>query len=214
MLRQVKTGPRLRRAPRVRTLVTAACLTTAWSACASPAAPRAGVLEPTAGLEEPLVELSYTGGMIANPDPTPFVRVYPGGRVVVHYPAYTKMAGDYSLHLEDEELQALLASFSNEEVLTIQPDDLHRLAQELRVESAGPLTDDHGVSSVVRIRGESFTPEDADASVIRNVDQTISASKGLLQAASESSAADLKSLADGVHALEELARSKALTKIE
>ena len=74
-----------------------------------------------------LLELAYEGGMIANPDPTPFVRVYGNGRVVVHYPDYMKKAGDYELELSEEEIESLLQSFSDQSLLTLR----YRLASTL-----------------------------------------------------------------------------------
>jgi hypothetical protein len=173
-----------------------------------------GELKPPEQPEEPILELSYQGGMIANPDPTSLVRVYAGGRVLVHYPAYMKNAGDYSLQLGEEELQVLLESFSNEGVLTLQESDLLLMAAETQPEMTEPQTDDHGVESVVRIRGESFTPEGAISPMMLNVDQTIRASGDLLRAAPDSSFNNLKRLATGIRGLEELARSESLEKIE
>ena len=175
---------------------------------------RPGELKPPEEPEEALLELSYQGGMIANPDPTPFVRVYPGGRVLVHYPVYMKRAGDYSLQLEKEELEALLASFSNDGVLTLQASDLFAMAEEIRADLAEPQIDEHGVESVVRIRGESFTPEGFTDPAMLNIDQTIRASSELLRAAPESSYEHLRSLAAGVRGLEDLARRDSLEKIE
>lgn len=191
-----------------------ACLALVLLSCATVPKIRQGLLMPTEGPDEPLLELRYEGGMIANPDPTPFVRVYPGGRVLVHYPAYTKRAGEYSLQLNERELQALLASFSNEVVLTLQENDLRLMALEIRADVMEPQIDDHGVESVVRIRGESFIAEGARRPMMLNVDQTIRASSNLLRAAPDSSFENLKSLAAGVSRLEELARSESLKKID
>ena len=208
----------------LRNAVSVSCLALVLFACgAEPesvttAAPegegRQGELKPPEEPEEPLLELSYQGGMIANPDPTPFVRVYSGGRVLVHYPAYMKKAGDYSLQLGEEELQALLASFANEGVLTLQASDLLVMAKKIQAGVAEPQIDDHGVESVVRIRGESFTPEGSTSPAMLNVDQTVRVSSDLLRAAPDSPFKNLKSLAAGVHLLEEIARSESLEKNE
>ncbi|MCH8148015.1 MAG: hypothetical protein IH987_08490 [Planctomycetes bacterium] len=196
----------------LRIAIPVSCLTLVLLSCATGPRVRQGSITPPTGLNEPMLELRYEGGMIANPDPTPFVRVYPGGRVMVHYPAYTKRAGDYSLQLNDEELQALLASFSNEGVLTLQEKDLHVMAVEMRANVMEPQIDDHGMEAVVRIRGESFIAQ--GRAMMLNVDQTIRASADLLRAAPDSAFESLKSLAAGVSRLEELARSESLRKID
>lgn len=198
----------------LRTAFSLSCLALVLLACATKPQARQGEIKPPEGPDEPLLELSYEGGMIANPDPTPFVRVYSGGRVLVHYPRYTKKAGEYSGQLDERELQALLECFSNEGVLTLQESDLLLMAVEIRADVMEPQIDDHGVRSVVRIRGESFTPEGARRPIMLNVDQTIRASSALLRAAPDSSFENLKSLAAGVSRLEELARSESLKKID
>ncbi len=50
-------------------------------------------------VSETVLELRYSGGMIENPDPTPFVKVTCDGVVFVHWAKYTKKAGDYTLKL-------------------------------------------------------------------------------------------------------------------
>lgn len=175
---------------------------------------RKGKIEPPKEPEEALLELSYRGGMIANPDPTSFVRVYPGGRVLIHYPAYMKKAGDYELQLEPDQVEALLASFSSEGVLTLEENQMFAMAEELQPELSELEIDDHGVESVVRIRGESFTPEDANTPTIIDIDRTIRAPKHLLGIAPTSPFENLKNLAAGVEQLEDLARSDALQKID
>lgn len=125
-------------------------------------------------VQEPVLELSYEGGLIKNPDPTPFVRVFPNGRVLIHYPAYMKQAGDYELHLTEEELRELLDSFADREVLTLENESLQVMSAQARVE-AGPRerADDHGVATVVKIRAESFTPEGEEEALLLDVDRTL-----------------------------------------
>ena len=45
------------------------------------------------------------------PDPTPRVRIYGNGRVVVHRPLYKSSPGDFELQLSNDELDELLRSF-------------------------------------------------------------------------------------------------------
>lgn len=165
-------------------LLAAAVLLALLTACGdgggepAPAAATKGTFElPTETppeTQEPVLELSYEGGLIKNPDPTPFVRVYPDGRVLVHYPAYMKRAGDYELRLSDDELRDLLASFADGEVLTMEEEGFRTMAARALAEE-GPVerSDDHGVTTVVEIRAESFTPDGADEPMLLDVERTL-----------------------------------------
>lgn len=166
-------------------LLAAAALLALLAACGdggdgepAPAAATKGTFELPAEappeMQEPVLELSYEGGLIKNPDPTPFVRVYPDGRVLVHYPAYMKRAGDYELRLSDEELRDLLGSFADEEVLTMEEEGFRTMgARALAEEGPVERADDHGVTTVVEIRAESFTPEGADEPMLLDVERTL-----------------------------------------
>jgi len=57
-----------------------------------------------------VIEYAQIITMIEDPDPTPLLRIYGDGRVLVHYPVYMKRAGDYEMRLDDTELQQLIAS--------------------------------------------------------------------------------------------------------
>ncbi len=172
--------------------------------------------EAPAEVQEPLLELSYQGGMIKNPDPTPFVRVYPGGRVLIHYPAYMKNAGDYELQLGPEELDELLSSFADQQVLTVESDQLEMMAAEARAEQA-PLVppDDHGVATVVEIRAESFTPAGETAPTLIDVDRRLVAQDlPPAEALTDPRFAPLRGLAEGVAQLEALAKRSDLRPVE
>ena len=125
-------------------------------------------------VQQPVLELRYEGGLIQSPDPTPFVRVYPDGRVRVHYPAYMKRAGDYEMQLGDDELRDLLASFADQEVLTMEEEGFRAMASRALAEE-GPVErpDDHGVTTVVEIRAESFTPEGEEQPMLIDVERTL-----------------------------------------
>ena len=60
-------------------------------------------------LDEEVValQLHYDIG-IGSADLTPLVRIYGGGRVVVHFPAYMPAAGDYETNIDPDELRGLL----------------------------------------------------------------------------------------------------------
>ena len=47
------------------------------------------------------------------PDPTPRVRIYGNGRVVVHRPLYKSSPGDFEIQISNDELDELLRSFES-----------------------------------------------------------------------------------------------------
>lgn len=69
------------------------------------------------GAEEVVVSYLEALGEIEDEDPGPSLKVYGDGRVLVHYPAYMKRAGDYELQLSDSELDALMRSLVSKGVL-------------------------------------------------------------------------------------------------
>ena len=164
--------------------------------------------------EEPLLELSYEGGLIQDPDPTPFVTVFPNGRVVIHYPAYMKKAGDYELNLEDEELQQLLGSFADQSMLDLELNDLNMLAAEAVAEE-GPeeLPNTHGVSTVVQIRAESFTPDGEEEATLEDVSTGLMVQDLASRAEVAPGARLLQDFASGVQKLEDLADRDDLRRL-
>ncbi len=160
--------------------------------------------------EEPLLALSYEGGLIQDPDTTPFVRVYPNGRVLIHYPAYMKKAGDYELQLDDEELQRLLDSFADQSMLDLDFDALNMVAAE-----AGPkdLDDTHGVSTVLQIRAESFTPDGEEDATIKEVQTGLMVQDLASRASAAPGSRLLQAFASGVTGLESLAERADLRRV-
>ncbi len=68
-----------------------------------------------------LVSYRDIWGEFANQDPTPLIRVFGDGRVLVHYPVYTPRAGEYELWLQTTELEDLLLSLMAKGVATFEP---------------------------------------------------------------------------------------------
>ncbi len=83
-----------------------------------------------------VIEYTQTLDMILDADPEPQLRIYGDGRVLVHYPAYMKRAGDYEMQLTDAELQQLLNSldqkglinFDRSKVLQLKSQSAARIA--------------------------------------------------------------------------------------
>ena len=66
---------------------------------------------------EPLIEFNLVHHMLAQPDPTPLLRVYGNGRVHVHYPAYMKKAGEYEMYLNRGQIIELLRMLSDNGIM-------------------------------------------------------------------------------------------------
>jgi hypothetical protein len=71
----------------------------------------------SADSDEPIITYTLTHHMLANPDPTPLLRVYGNGKVHAHYPGYMKNSGDYQLQLSRPELIELLHTLAQNGVL-------------------------------------------------------------------------------------------------
>ena len=174
-----------------------------------------GTLNYEPSSDEVVLELNYEGGMIKDPDPTPFVRVLADGRVLVHYPAYMKKAGDYVLELPPEELDELLTSFADEELLTLESDELATLTAEAKA-AAGPIEapDTHGLTTVLKIRADSFTRAGEDTPRLLDVDHEIAATDLAFEAEALPELRRLQDLAQGVKRLEELAERPELRRLK
>jgi len=57
-----------------------------------------------------VIEYTQIITMLENQDPTPLLRIYGDGRVLVHKPTHRSNAGDYEMQLSDAELQNILSS--------------------------------------------------------------------------------------------------------
>lgn len=64
-----------------------------------------------------VIEYSMHHDELAENDPTPLLRIYGDGSVLVHVPRYMKGAGDYRLQLSRERLRALVSSLASYGVL-------------------------------------------------------------------------------------------------
>ena len=86
-----------------------------------------------------VITYSEVPDMLANPDPTPLIRVFGDGEVLVHYPNYMKRAGDYQLFLNPGELRKLLLTVSG--VIGFDA----KLAAQVRREEKKARFDDTGI---------------------------------------------------------------------
>jgi hypothetical protein len=74
---------------------------------------------------------THTG--LAQNDPTPRLRVYGDGRMLVYFPPYMKRAGTYETYLTPAELNALLQTLLEQGVMDFDTRSIQRAVQESRV---------------------------------------------------------------------------------
>ncbi len=182
----------------------------AQTTAAGPAEPK---LEFNRVADNLILDLSYTGGMIANPDPTPFIRVFGNGKVIIHYPAYMKKAGDYTLQLSQEELDKLLKNFATEELLTA-PESIEAMAVTA-ITQAGPseLPGDHGVKTNVKVNLDRVVPADTTRAPLTDVKTVISIQSAAIEAGAGAPIQPLQNFSIGVKELEGLANRTDLVKL-
>jgi len=66
---------------------------------------------------QPIIHYQQNIHMLSSVDDKPTFQIFGDGRVLVHYPVYMKMAGDYEMQLGEVELIELLHSFSDNGVM-------------------------------------------------------------------------------------------------
>lgn len=182
----------------------------AQGAAETPAEPKfAYCAEPN----EMVLELSYSGGMIQDPDTTPFVRITCQGKVIIHWPRYTKMAGDYTLTLSKKELENLLAIFAQEQLLTMDNANIQAMAVRAQAEGPFEISEDHGVMTTVDMRFERVAPADPTGIPLTNVDRQISLPAAAVAASARAPMAPLQNFAAGIKELEALAERPDLVKL-
>lgn len=130
----------------------------------------ASVIEYSPESDALVLSFRQTGGLIHSPDAPPLLRIYGDGRALIHLPAGSRRAGDYSLQLAQSELADLLESLSDRGVMTLQPDDISTKIKEALEERAkiqrGPavrrmIVDD--VTTVFEIRLERYAAAGSQA---------------------------------------------------
>ncbi|MDW9408565.1 hypothetical protein GOB18_07865 [Sinorhizobium meliloti] len=177
------------------------------------AAPNAPALAFSTSPDVPVLELRYEGGLIKNPDPMPFVRVYGDGQVKVHYPTYHVKAGDYSVTLSPEELKALLRIFARQELINTEQLDINAARPPANTVEQSPLSlpNDHGVVSSVTISAQSITPAGARAPQLLEP-KKLSIPNTAVKAAARSGNTVLQGFAAGIEELEALSQRPGLVR--
>jgi len=77
-----------------------------------------------------VIEYTQIITMLEDQDPTPLLRIYGDGRVLVHHPAYKTNSGDYEMQLNDAELQNLLTSLEQNGLFSYNHKNIALLKQK------------------------------------------------------------------------------------
>ena len=119
---------------------------------------------------------------LADQDPTPLIRIFGDGRVLIHYPIYTPKAGRYELWLQPTELEQLLLSLLDKGVATFDSETVRNLKvakdSQLRNAAVGAGTPELFIvscdsTSVFKLQLTSYQ-EAGSKLMVSAVDQTIS----------------------------------------
>lgn len=100
---------------------------------------------PILSFQQNIKMLSATGDM-------PSVKVYGSGRVLVHYPVYMKLAGDYEMQLDEVELVNFIRAMSDDGMMSF---DRKKVTEKMQV-----------AKNEERKKGQLFTISDSVESVI------------------------------------------------
>jgi hypothetical protein len=153
---------------RMRTLMAAGTAVVALTVCGvASAAPlpdpaRAGsapVIEPDRRPETVVLTYREVLGEIGHADRGPTLTVFGDGRMVAHYPAYMKRAGDYERRVTPAELDALLGSLAAKGVLEFD-------APAVRGAARASLAAAHARARAANAPIELFEASDASTTVI------------------------------------------------
>ncbi len=90
-------------------------------------------MEFSTSAEEPILSYTVVHELLGDEnDPTPLVRVYGDGRVLVHRPVFMVDAGDYEMQLSPQELDELMASMAALRVATTTSEEVERQRDQAR----------------------------------------------------------------------------------
>ena len=108
--------------------------------------------------------------MLAAPDPQPLLRIYADGRVHVHYPAYMKRAGEYTMNLDATTLDSLVQQLADNGLMDFDAATTRQQTRQLeatrRAASGELYYRSDGSDTVIDIRLAEYRPA-AGAAAIR-----------------------------------------------
>ncbi|GMR01384.1 MAG: hypothetical protein BMS9Abin19_0763 [Gammaproteobacteria bacterium] len=107
----------------------------------------------------PIIHYQQNIQMLSGVDDRPSLKVFGSGRVVVHYPAYMKKAGDYEMQLSIVELVALIHSLSSNGIMDF---DEKKITDKIKIDKKASIKKGEyykvsdSVESVVDIRLDEY----------------------------------------------------------
>ena len=164
-----------------------------------------------------VIQYTEVDSMIINADPLPLLRIYGDGKVLVHYPAYMKRAGDYQMQLSDDQVQQLLASLEQNNILGVTSDNILKLEKQMaasRVQSSQSIMErSDDTHSNINVRLRSYIPA-ATGIAQSNFSHSVSIKNLKWNAQHYSAMASLKSAAAAEDELKALLHHPNLKKIK
>ena len=165
---------------------------------------------------EPVIEYNLVHDMLAEPDPTPLLRVYGNGRVHVHYPVYMKKAGDYELQLSKPELNALIRELANDGIIDFDKGKAIGRRNQLETEQRAATGMLYYISdtteTVIDIRLDEYQRSPSD-NRISNLNKHFSWENLEQDAHRYKNHRSIQSAANGVKVLDNLMQHNAMRKI-
>ena len=119
-------------------------------------------------VSEPVIHYQQNIQMLSGIDDRPSLKVFGSGRVVAHYPAYMKKAGDYEMQMDEVELTTLIRSLSSDGVMDF---DEAKVKENVRSYKADHLkkgelhTISDAVETVVDIKLDEFQKNNKAAKI-------------------------------------------------
>ncbi len=126
----------------------------------------------------PVVSFTEILGEIGDPDRGPSLKIYGDGYVVVHYPRYMKRAGDYALQLGPLEMENLVRSLVDKNILEFDAAAVRQRKREAETFAQGgiqtPLfTILDASTTLIEVRLDRYRPAGYNTQEVRDVHKRI-----------------------------------------
>lgn len=125
-----------------------------------------------------VVKFTEILGEIGNSDRGPSVQIHGDGYVLVHYPSYMKRAGDYALQLGPLEMENLLRSLIDKNILEFDADAVRQNKREAETLAQGGVQPSlfavlDASTTVIEVRVDRYKPAGYKTQELRNIHKKI-----------------------------------------